>query len=179
VLACLCKLAADIIRPKDPGFRVVHKRLQSPRFAPFFDKCIGALDGTHVKVVVPTNQVVPHMGRHGYTSQIVLALCDFDMRFTFAVAGWPGLVHDMRVFKDAIDKYGDSFPHPPKGIDLSYYLLFNLNALILHLAYNKLQPCREVLSCRLGLPKLTRLSCTLQGYKVSCPGVSTRTRPKR
>ena len=74
VLACLCKLAADIIRPKDPGFRVVHKRLQSPRFAPFFDKYIGALDGTHVKVVVPTNQVVPHMGRHGYTNQNVLAL---------------------------------------------------------------------------------------------------------
>ena len=87
VLACVCKLAADIIRPKDPEFRVVHKRLQSPRCAPFFDQCIGALDGTHVKVVVPTNQVVPHMGRHGYTSQIVLALCDFDMRFTFAVAG--------------------------------------------------------------------------------------------
>ena len=68
VLACLCKLAADIIRPKDLEFRYVHKRLQSPRFSPFFDKCIGALDGTHVKVVVPTNQVVPHMGIHGYTS---------------------------------------------------------------------------------------------------------------
>ena len=179
MLACLCKLAADIIRPKDPEFRVVHKRLQSPRFAPFFDKCIGALDGTHVKVVVQTNQVVPHMGRHGYTSQNVLALCDFDMRFTFAVAGWPGSVHDMRVFKDAIDKYGDRFPHPPEGIDLSYYLLFNLNALTLYLAYNKLQPCREVLSCRLGLPKPIGLSCTLQGYKVSYLGVSTRTCPKR
>jgi len=61
VLASLCKLAADIIRSKDLGFRAVHKRLQSPRFAPFFDKYIGALDGTHVKVVVQTNQVVPHM----------------------------------------------------------------------------------------------------------------------
>jgi hypothetical protein len=87
VLACLCKLIADIIRPKDPEFRVVHKRLQSPRFAPFFDKCIGAQDGTNVKVVVPANQVVPHMERHGYISQNVLALCDFDMRFTFAIAG--------------------------------------------------------------------------------------------
>jgi hypothetical protein len=131
----LCKLAADIIRPKDPEFRVVHKRLQFLRFAPFFDKCIGALDKTHVKVVVPANQVVPHMGRHGYPSQNVLALCDFDMRFTFAIVGWPGLIHDMRVFKDAIDKYGDSFPHPPEGIDLSCYLLFHLDALTLHLSY--------------------------------------------
>ena len=109
----------------------------------------------------------------------MLALCNFDMRFTFAVVGWPGSVHDMRVFKDAIDKYGDRFPHPPEGIDLSYDLFFYLDALTLHLAYNKLQPCREVLSCRLGLPKPTELSCTLQGYKVSYLGVSTRTRTKR
>ena len=74
------------------------------------------------------------MGRHGYTSQNMLALCDFDMRFTFAVAGWPGSVHDMRVFKDAIDKYGDRFPRRAEGIDLSCYLLFHLDALTLHLA---------------------------------------------
>ena len=55
MLACVCKLAADTIRPKDLEFRDVHKRLQSPRFALFFDQCIGTLDGTHVKVVVPTN----------------------------------------------------------------------------------------------------------------------------
>jgi hypothetical protein len=42
------------------------------------------------------------------------------MRFTFIVAGWPGSVHDMRVFKDAIDKYGDKFPHPPQGIAFFY-----------------------------------------------------------
>ena len=65
--------------------------------------------------------VVQHTGRHGYTTQNVLAICDFDMRFTFVVAGWPGSVHDMRVFKDAIDKYGDKFPHPPQGIGLFNY----------------------------------------------------------
>ena len=129
--------------------------------------------------MVPTKQVVQHMGRHGYTNQNVLAICGFDMRFTFVVAGWPGSVHDMRVFKDAIDKYGDRFPHPPEGIDLSYDLFFHLDALTLHLAYKKLQLCREVRSCRLGLPKPTGLSCTLQGYKVSSLGVSTRTHPKR
>ena len=45
----------------------------------------------------------------------VLAICDFDMRFTFVVAGWPGSVHDMRVFNDALNKYDDKFPHPPLG----------------------------------------------------------------
>jgi hypothetical protein len=109
------KLAADIIRPLDPEFRTVHQRLQSPRFAPFFNNCIGATDEMHIPVVVPAAKVVQHTGRHGYPTQNVLAICDFNMRFTSVVAGWPGLVHDMRVFNDAIRKYGDKFPHPPSG----------------------------------------------------------------
>jgi len=54
-----------------------------------------------------------------------MAICDFDMRFTFVVAGWPGSVHDMRVFKDAIEKYGDKFPHPPQGSDVFYSVFFS------------------------------------------------------
>jgi hypothetical protein len=77
----------------------------------------------------------------------VLAICDFDMRFTFAMAGWPGSIHDMRVLKDSIEKYGDKFPHPPEGNDLSYDLFFHLDVQTLHLAYTKVQLCREVLSC--------------------------------
>ena len=55
------------------------------------------------------------MNRKGKTSQNVMAVCDFDLRFTFVVAGWPGSVHDMRVFNDAMTTYGDRFPHPPEG----------------------------------------------------------------
>lgn len=123
VLCSVSKLAADIIRPVDPQFRTVHHRLQSPRFSPYFDNCIGAIDGTHVPVIVPTTVVVQHTGRHGYTSQNVLVVCDFNMRFTFVVAGWPGSVHDMRVFKDALDKYGDKFPHPPQGTIMLFSLI--------------------------------------------------------
>jgi hypothetical protein len=32
---------------------------------------------------------VNHMGQHGYTSQNVMAICDFDLRFTsFFFNGW-------------------------------------------------------------------------------------------
>ena len=62
VLQSVTKLAVDIIKPKDPHFRTVHPRLQSPRFTPFFDSCIGAIDGTHIPVVVPTSKVVQHTG---------------------------------------------------------------------------------------------------------------------
>jgi hypothetical protein len=118
VLECVVRLAIDIIRPKDLEFRTVHQRLRSSRFAPYFDNCIGAIDGTHVPVTIPTNKVVQYTGRKGYTTQNVLAMCDFDMRFTFVVAGWPGSVHDMRVFRDVIEKFKDKFPFPPQGIHL-------------------------------------------------------------
>ncbi|XP_034606465.1 uncharacterized protein [Setaria viridis] len=120
VLCTVLKLAVDNIRPLDPQFKTVHKRLLNPRFAPYFNNCIGAIDSTHVPVVVPSEKVMQYTGRHGYTSQNVLAICDFDMRFTFVVSGWPGSVHDMRVFSDAIEKYGDKFPHPPTG---KFYLV--------------------------------------------------------
>jgi len=31
------------------------------------------------------------------------------------LAGWPGAVHDMRVFTDAMTRYSAHFPHPPPG----------------------------------------------------------------
>jgi hypothetical protein len=120
----LSRLATDIIRLVDPEFRAVHQRLKAPRFSSYFDNCIGAIDGTHVHVLVPAQYVVQHTERHGYTSQNVLVVCDFNMRFTFIVAGWPDSVHDMRVFKDALDKYGDKYPHPPQGIGFLYELFF-------------------------------------------------------
>ena len=70
-------------------------------------------------MVVAKGKIVHHLNRHNYTSQNVLAVCDFDMRFTFVLAGWPGSVHDMKVFNDAMSKFDDKFPHPPPGNVLS------------------------------------------------------------
>lgn len=120
VLKCLVNLAADIIKPADPEFRTMHPRLQQPRFHPYFKDCIGAIDGTHVPCVVPQDKFMQHLCRKGMTTQNVLACCDFDMRFTFVLAGWPGSAHDMRVFRDATTRFGHVFPHPPTG---SYLLL--------------------------------------------------------
>jgi len=115
VLHSVYMLSADIIKPREPEFRMVHPRLQGARFSPLFNDCIGAIDGTHIPVYVSSSKMLQHIGRYGYTSQNVLAICDFDMRFTFAVAGWPGSAHHMRVFTDAVRKYREKFPHPPPG----------------------------------------------------------------
>jgi len=121
VLNCLVKLAANIIKPVDPKFKILHPRLRNPKFYPYFKNCIGAIDGIHVQCVVPNDMFVQHMCHKGITTQNVMACCDFDMRFTFVNDGWPGSVHDMRVFNDSTKTYNDVFPHPPQGtyLDIS------------------------------------------------------------
>jgi hypothetical protein len=97
VLQFVMKLAFHIIRPKDLLFGQIHPRLQEPRFWPHFRYCIGAIDGTHIPISVPASEQPKYIGRHGYPSQNVMVVCDFDMRFTFVVSGWPRSVHDTRV----------------------------------------------------------------------------------
>ena len=117
VLESIMRLVVDIVRPKDPQFSTIHPKLQEPRFWPHFKDCIGAIDGTHIPVTVPLADQPKYIGRHGYPSQNVMAVCDFDMQFTFAVTGWPGSVHDTRVLLDTLVTYKDQFPHPPDGKD--------------------------------------------------------------
>jgi hypothetical protein len=111
VLDCVDRMAGDYIRPKDRNFTTVHPKLQTPRFWPHFKDAIGAIDGTHIKVIVPKELEIQHMNMKGYTSQNVMAICDFDLRFTFVVPGWPGSVHDTRVWADAQVSYAH-YPHP-------------------------------------------------------------------
>ena len=66
--------------------------------------------------MVPQEKFVQHLCRKGMTTQNVMAACDFDMWFTFVISGWPGSAHDMTVFKDAISRFRDLFPHPPTGM---------------------------------------------------------------
>jgi hypothetical protein len=107
------RLAFYFIRPKDPEFGTIHHKMQEPRFWPHFRDCIGAIDGTHIPVIVSASELPKYIGRHGYPSQNVIAVYDFDMRSTFVVTGWP--VHDMRVLLDTLLTYKDQFPKPPNG----------------------------------------------------------------
>jgi hypothetical protein len=103
--------------------------MREDRFWPQFKDAMGAIDGSHIQVVVPLDETISHTCRHGYTSQNVLAICDFDMRFIFAVAGWPGSAHDSRILTHALANLF-SFPVPPKGINGSF-INFNIETLIL------------------------------------------------
>jgi hypothetical protein len=67
---------------------------------------------------VSSEEVVNHTNKHGYTSQNILAICDFDMRYTFVVADWPGSAHDTWILNHTLTKFVDEFPTPPTSTNI-------------------------------------------------------------
>jgi hypothetical protein len=50
--------------------------------------------------------------------------CDFDLLFTFIMAGWEGAAHDTHIFLDAIHNPSANFMKPPPDIVFFFsYLL--------------------------------------------------------
>ncbi|WVZ81723.1 hypothetical protein U9M48_029066 [Paspalum notatum var. saurae] len=67
-----------------------------------FKNCLGALDGTHVKVTVPTRLKGRDRSRKGDIVTNVLGVCAPDMQFIYVLPGWEGSAHDGRVLRDAL-----------------------------------------------------------------------------
>ncbi|XP_077246099.1 uncharacterized protein LOC143885956 [Tasmannia lanceolata] len=86
----------------------VYCRRSGETISRYFNKdCIGAIDGTHIPAKLPAEIKKRYIGRKGHPTQNVLAACDFDMKFTFVVAGWEGSASDSRILGDAIvDDFG-------------------------------------------------------------------------
>ncbi|XP_053896366.1 uncharacterized protein LOC128843515 [Malaclemys terrapin pileata] len=63
-----------------------------------FTNCGGAIDGTHIPILAPEHQATEYINRKGYFSMLLQALVDHKGRFT-NIVGWPGKVHDARVFR--------------------------------------------------------------------------------
>ena len=52
-------------------------------------------------------------GRKTYATQNVMAAVDFDLRFTYVLAGWEGTTHDALVLCDALER--ENGPRVPQG----------------------------------------------------------------
>ncbi|KAL6276458.1 hypothetical protein ACE6H2_020059 [Prunus campanulata] len=61
VLGALCALAPRIIRPQSRG-ETPSQILNNPKYYPYFEKCIGAIDGTHVAAWAPAQKQTSYRG---------------------------------------------------------------------------------------------------------------------
>jgi hypothetical protein len=103
VARCLCRAFSSFVEFPTSDTPISIKISHDRRFWPYFENCIGAVDGTHIPVRVAQHQTA-YRDRKGNLSMNVLVACDFDMKFVYALAGWEGSSHDARVYEDALNK---------------------------------------------------------------------------
>ncbi|GKB71890.1 ALP1-like protein [Tanacetum coccineum] len=84
----------------------------------WFKNCLGALDGTNIKCLVPLEDKPRHRTRKNDIATNILGVCSQDMQFIYFLAGWEGLAADDRVLRDALNRpQGLKVPRP------CYYLV--------------------------------------------------------
>ena len=66
-----------------------------------FPQVAGAIDGTHVPVIKPQDNPSDYYNRKGFYSIIMQAVVDYRGLFLDTYIGWPGKVHDARVFSNS------------------------------------------------------------------------------
>ncbi|WCJ38260.1 hypothetical protein M5689_019332 [Euphorbia peplus] len=121
VLDAMDGLSRDKLRPRDPEFSDIPSQIANDtRYMPHFKDCIGAIDGTHIEVIIAEEDQLRYRGRKGTPTINVMAACDFYLLFTYVLTGWEGSGHDSRIFQDAISNPCLNFPKPPRG---KYYLV--------------------------------------------------------
>lgn len=90
---------------KIPSSLQPHPKIMSnTRYWPYFQNCIGAIDGTHIPITIAEDKAPPFRNRKGTLSQNVMVACDFDLNFTFISCGWEGSASDAGVLRSAISK---------------------------------------------------------------------------
>ncbi|XVF49325.1 hypothetical protein PTKIN_Ptkin04bG0002300 [Pterospermum kingtungense] len=103
VLRAVISLEGELLK-QPTGSEVSLEIQNSQRIYPYFKDCIGAIDGTHIRVKVPKEQAARFRGRKEWPTQNVLATCSFDMKFTYVLPGWEGTASDSRILKNALTR---------------------------------------------------------------------------
>lgn len=95
-----------------------------------FPQAAGAIDGSHIPIIRPDESASDYYNRKGYYSIIMQAMVDFRGLFMDVYIGWPGKVHDARVFVNSAlyqkATSGTLFPNWKRnlsGVDVSVYAL--------------------------------------------------------
>ena len=81
------------------------------------------IDGTYVRAFVPLQIQGKFRGRKDGTTQNVLAAATFDLKFTYALAGWEESAHDSCVLNDALSRQrGLKIPESIIGLENDFII---------------------------------------------------------
>ena len=86
VLKAICGLFRGIIKPIDPTFKDTPYQIRNDeRYYPYFKDCVGVIEGTYVKIIVPNEHQIPYTCGKRYTTTNVMVACDLNLCFTFVI----------------------------------------------------------------------------------------------
>ena len=85
-------------------------------------QCVGAIDGCHIHISSPAMNLTDYYNRNGWYSMILQGVVYHSYRFIDINVGWPGSVHDARVFAHSAlyEKIMEKNLLPQKEVDLPY-----------------------------------------------------------
>ncbi|XP_065903783.1 uncharacterized protein [Dysidea avara] len=64
-------------------------------------QCVGSIDGCHIPITPPALNRTDYYNRKGWYSVVLQAIVDSNYLFRDVCVGWPGSVHDARVFANS------------------------------------------------------------------------------
>ena len=113
-LDALC--APDILRRfiRFPPVQDLQQKKAEFREIARFPEVIGAIDGTHIRIVRPTDFEAEYVNRKRYHSINVQVVFDAKYRIIDLEAKWPGSVHDSRILNESgLKRMFDTGAVPP------------------------------------------------------------------
>ena len=66
-----------------------------------FPGVLGAINGSHIPIEAPIKDPEQYINRKGFHSLQLQVVCDMEMMFIDVFCGFPGSVHDARVFRNS------------------------------------------------------------------------------
>ncbi|XP_062218658.1 protein ALP1-like [Phragmites australis] len=94
-------LTDEFVKP--PSTEVHWKISSDPHHGPYFENCIGAIDGTHIPVRLSDSESAPYRNKEESLSQNMMLACDFDLNFVYVCCGREGSASDAAVLYSAME----------------------------------------------------------------------------
>lgn len=100
----VCSVIVNVMLPeyiKFPDGNVLKRVIHGFKNDHGFPQCAGAVDGTHIPILSPHECPADYYNRKGWHSIIMQGVVDNKGLFIDIYVGWPGRVHDARVFSNS------------------------------------------------------------------------------
>ena len=106
VCSCIKEVSTVIVQKMKTKFIIIPKgeevneimRIYKDKWQ--FPMCAGAIDGTHIPIIAPVVDHADYVNRKGCHSIVMQAVVYSKYLFRDVVVGWPGSVHDARIFSN-------------------------------------------------------------------------------